>query len=229
MNHEKILQVIREQVDAATAQAKCEADYATGKLKDTLWLKTQAGKDKIVKYTKEQVIARCVEKKKKKTAPTRKAPFAIKPQENRTIKKSELIKIIKEEIANVIEGEDEDRYGDGQDLMAYLYGYDQRTHQPDPGDGSFTDAERADPSDPMTGPTRTLDAMMTSSEKTDELIAVKKQELERVTAAIKRLTQGRPGDLSTSQKDALLRRRKQRDQLLAAIEDLESYRFGRDI
>ncbi len=182
MSHEEILQVIRERVTAATAQRQCEADYAAGNLKDTIKLKTQDGKDKIVKYTKEQVIARCIEKK---TPPTGKAPFAVKPQENRTIKKSDLEQIIKEEIANVIEGEG---YGEA------------------------------------------------SSEKTDELVAAKEQELEDVTAAIMRLASGRKasfmnpfGGLSGSQKDALRRRRKQREKILADIEDLKATRYARSL
>ena len=99
MNHEKIFQVIREQVAAAKAQEKCEADYIAGKLPTTIKLKTQDGKDKTVKFSREQAIKKCVEKK---TAPTGKAPFAIKPQENRTIKKSDLEQIIKEEIARIV-------------------------------------------------------------------------------------------------------------------------------
>ena len=99
MSHEEILQVIREQVATAAAQKQCEADFKAKKLPTTIKLRTQDGKEKIIEYTKDQVIARCVEKK---TASTGKAPFAIKPQENRTIKKSVLEQIIKEEIANVI-------------------------------------------------------------------------------------------------------------------------------
>ena len=99
MSHEEILQVIREQVATAAAQKQCEADFKAKKLPTTIKLKTQDGKDEIVKYTKEQVIAKCVEKK---TAPAGKAPFAIKPQENRTIKKSDLEQIIKEEIVRIV-------------------------------------------------------------------------------------------------------------------------------
>ena len=99
MNHEKILQVIREQVAAAKAQEECEADYIARKLPTTIKLKTQDGEDRTVKFSREQAIKKCVEKK---TASAGKAPFAIKPQENRTIKKSDLEQIIKEEIARIV-------------------------------------------------------------------------------------------------------------------------------
>lgn len=113
------------------------------------------------------------------------------------MKKTDLIKIIKEEIANVIEEKARMKSDpDGQDLMAYVYGYDQRMKQFPVDDGGFTDAERAaieppvdqqNPNDRMTGPTNARAGMQRSSEKTDQMVATIKRELEAIQPDLKSL------------------------------------------